>query len=252
MKRLSDLGIEKIRTAPYWQPQWMLEESLMRTSLSANSMIVESELSIHRAEWFIDPGHNVKLSAQSKPADAAFVSSIPLYTKIDCVQEGISKGCVKTKYKQGVLYCVVADSNMVADCFMVDHNNRRVLLYQASMSAANQHPFRETNIRNYIDAMDLTDCVYKLCVVYVRGNHHGNDTGLTFTADDGKAGDLSEELKPRVDTYVVRANYFKDRYVLLPGYPKPSSPIQEFFSLVVRSDRDTNEDNMVISTIFAF
>ena len=74
MKRLSDLGIEKIRTAP----KWMLEESLLRASLSANPRIVESELSIHRAEWFIDPGHNVKLSAQSKPTDAAFVSSIPL------------------------------------------------------------------------------------------------------------------------------------------------------------------------------
>ena len=214
MKRLSDLGIEKIRTAPYWQPMWMLEESLLRASLSANPRIVESELSIHRAEWFIDPGHNVKLSAQSKPADAAFVSSIPLYTKIDCVQEGISKGCVKTKYKQGVLYCAVADLNMVvADCFMVDHNNRRVLLYQASMSAASQHPFRETNIRNYIDAMELADCDYKLCVVYVRGNHHGNDTGLTFIADDGKAGDLSEELKTRVETYVVR-------YVLCIRYAK--------------------------------
>mgnify|MGYP000088328153 CR=1 FL=1 len=249
MKRLSDLGIEKIRTAP----KWMLEESLLRASLSANPRIVESELSIHRAEWFIDPGHNVKLSAQSKPADAAFVSSIPLYTKIDYVQEGISKGCVKTKYKQGVLYCAVADLNMVvADSFMVDHNNRRVLLYQASMSTASQYPFRETNIRNYIDAMELTDCDYKLCVVYVRGNHHGNDTGLTFIADDGKAGGLSEELKTRVETYVVRANYFKDRYVLLPGYSKPLSSKEEFFSLVVRSDRDTNEDKMVIVTILAF
>ena len=135
---------------------------------------------------------------------------------------------------------------------MVDHDNKRVLLYQASISIARRHPFRETNIRNYIDAMELTDCDYKLCVVYVRGNHHGNDTGLTFIADDGKAGDLSEELKTRVETYVVRANYFKDRYVLLPGYSKPLSSIKEFLSLVVRSDRDTNEDKMVIVAILVF
>ena len=83
---------------------------------------------------------------------------------------------------------------VVADCFIVDHNNRRVLLYQASMSAASQHPFRETNIRNYIDAMELADWCY-----------HGNDAGLTFIADDGKAGDLSEELKTRVETYVCSA-----------------------------------------------
>ena len=88
--------------------------------------------------------------------------------------------------------------------------------------------------------------------MYVRGNHYGNDTGLTFIADDGRAGDLSEELKTRVETYVVRANYFKDRYVLLPGYSKPLSSKEEFFSLVVRSDRDTNEDKMVIVTMLAF
>merc|ERR1719218_305372 len=91
MKIAAVLGIDKIRTSPMWQPDWKIEESLLHTSLSANPIIAESELSIHRAEWFIDPGHNVKLSTQSKPADAAFVSSIPLCTKIDYVQEGISK-----------------------------------------------------------------------------------------------------------------------------------------------------------------
>ena len=216
MKIAATLGIEKIRTSLMWQPDWKIEESLLHTSLSANPIIVESELSIRQAEWFIDPGHNVQLSTQSTPANAGFVSSIPLYTRREFVQEGISQGSVTKNYIGNVLYCAVANIDMVvADCFMVDHDNKRVLLYQTSISIASQHPFRETNIRNYIDTMELKKSKYKLCLVYVRGNHHGNDTGLTFIADDGKAGGLSEELKTRVETYVVRANYFKDRYVRL-------------------------------------
>ena len=133
VKIAATLGIEKIRTSLMWQPDWKIEErlqpdwkieeSLLHTSLSANPIIVESELSIRQAEWFIDPGHNVKLSTQSTPANAGFVSSIPLYTRREFVQEGISQGSVTKNYIGNVLYCAVANIDMVvADCFMVDHD----------------------------------------------------------------------------------------------------------------------------------
>ena len=87
------------------------------------------------------------------------------------------------------------------------------------MSPGKKHAFKEENIRKYIKEMHLIENNYELCLVYVRGAHHGGDTGLSFVKSGSaqSVGDLSEDLKSIVKTYVVRAKYFRNRYVALPG-----------------------------------
>ena len=72
---------------------------------------------------------------------------------------------------------------------------------------------KSQNIRKNIKDIHLVENNYELCLVYVRGAHHGGDTGLNLSDSSHSIGDLSEDLKSIVKTYVVRANYFGDRYV---------------------------------------
>ena len=245
LKIVSGLGVEKIRTSLLWYPKWMLEESLMHASLSAESIIQNSELSIRNAEWYIDPGRNKNLLQSHKKADPEFVSEIPLYASKEYVQEAISFGSINMDYKENILYTAVPNVNMVvADCFMVDHRKKRVYLYQTSVSPGKNHGFKEHNVRKYVNEMHLAENNYKLCLVYVRGAHHGDDTGLSFISYSDTVCDLPEDLRSRVQIYIVRANYFKDRYLKLPGI----SNVEKLFERILRDEQPHDSDDNVIMT----
>lgn len=217
-KIASALGIEKIRKSLLWSSDWMIEENMLHASLSADRIIKVSELSIRKAEWYIDPGHSQVLYECCQKPSREFVGEVPLYTRKVYIQEAMTNGSVvmENGFKNEVLYISVPNLNMVvADCLMVDHKKKRVFLYQASVSPGKKHAFKEENIRKYIKDMHLVENNYELCLVYVRGAHHGCDTGLSFIKSDfsQSVGGLPEDLTSIVKTYVVRANYFGDRYV---------------------------------------
>ena len=191
-------------------PDWLSMEKLLHASLSANEWIVKSDMTIRKAEWFVNPGHGEVLKRSCERVSGAFVSSIPLFTSTAQVQQAISYGPV-TSYKDNVLYVAADNINMVVgDCFMVDNREKykRVFPYQTSLSPAKAHPFKEVNIRKYVTEMRLRELGYSLHLVYVRGSHLSGDTGLSFVdIAEGATGDLAEDLRDVVMMYVVRAMY---------------------------------------------
>ena len=94
----------------------------------------------------------------------------------------------------------------VADCFVVDHVNRRLWLFNNSLSLASNYPFKISNLRKIAESMKIKENNYTVHLCYVRSSHRGGDVGLKFT-EDGQTAKLPADINAIYRFYVVRIHY---------------------------------------------
>ena len=167
--------------------------------------MTSTDISMFKAEWYKDPGNGGPITSACEKDDT-FIKSMQPCLHVRNVAEPTCTTPVN-ELEELVLYKSTLNVNMaVADCFVLDHANRRLWLFKNSLNLASKHPFKISNLRNIRDSMQIKENNYTMHLCYVRSSHRGGDVGLKFT-EDGKGVPLSGDLKDIVCCYVVRVHY---------------------------------------------
>ena len=203
IKHLSESNLNKLRVMREQFGDWLTEEVFLFASLQHH--MVDTDISMFKAEWYKDPGNEKPLSSACE-MDDTFAKSMQPCMRMRNIDEPI---CTKPviDLEEFTIYKCTPNVNMtVTDCFVVDHVNRRLWLFNNSLSLASNYPFKISNLRKIAESMKIKENNYTAHLCYVRSSHRGGDVGLKFT-EDGQTAKLPADINAIYRFYVVRIHY---------------------------------------------
>lgn len=242
VKRLSESNLNKCRVMRALFGDWLTEEVLLFASLQHH--MVDTVISMFKAEWYKNPGSGRPLTSGCEMDDTFVTSMQPCIHMLNIGEPICTKPVIDLE--EFTLYKCMPNVNMtVADCFVVDHVNRRLWLFYNSLSVASNHPFKISNLRKIEESMRIKENNYTAHLCYVRSSHRGGDVGLEFTKG-GQTADLPADINAIYRFYVVRIHYEGiDRRVHLPN----ATNVKNSFDSEMKKDGSAVEDCFAFNNI---
>jgi hypothetical protein len=122
------------------------------------------------------------------------------------------------KLVEGVLYRPNSHQFAVGEHVFVDHTNKKVYYFQATVSLLRNHLFNTSTVRRVIDGLRLLSSDgegYKVVIVGVNDMSLNNPTGIGFIYNkitvsllEWQNQDEDKQYSSRVETVIARARFF--------------------------------------------